>query len=278
MISLPVLMNAEVLHLCTCWRIRRTDEIVVLVTDHDSDVIIDGDRYSPVGGFNNSASVAEANLKERSRDIQGIVTSDAITHEDLRKGIYRDAQVTEIVYDWLNGTEVRRRKWWIQDITRSSEDWSASVTGVTSWLQRPNGRVYGRTCDFRLGDVFCRVDIESFKFTGSVTSIVTPYRAFGIDVTQIDHYFSAGVVKFTSGSLMGTKHEIKNHASDTVELWLNTPLNLTVGDEFEIEAGCDGTFETCKSKFDNGLNYGGFPTIPGTSKLYKTPNAKLASD
>ena len=35
------------------------------------------------------------------------------------------------------------------------------------------------------------------------------------------------------------------------------------GDQFDIIAGCDKLFSTCKSKFSNALNFQGFPHIPG---------------
>ena len=33
-------------------------------------------------------------------------------------------------------------------------------------------------------------------------------------------------------------------------------------------AGCDKTFATCKAKFDNALNFRGFPHLPGNDAAY----------
>ena len=46
---------------------------------------------------------------------------------------------------------------------------------------------------------------------------------------------------------------------------------LAAGDMVRIEAGCDKRFETCRYKFNNRLNYQGFPDIPGEDWLKAVP-------
>ena len=50
-------------------------------------------------------------------------------------------------------------------------------------------------------------------------------------------------------------------------------LNLSrqVADTFNIIAGCDKLAATCKTKFSNMVNFGGFPFIPGNDKMIRTP-------
>jgi uncharacterized phage protein (TIGR02218 family) len=36
-----------------------------------------------------------------------------------------------------------------------------------------------------------------------------------------------------------------------------------VGDSLTLLAGCDKSFETCRDKFANHLNFRGFPHMPG---------------
>ena len=49
----------------------------------------------------------------------------------------------------------------------------------------------------------------------------------------------------------------------TVELWEETRFPIEVGDRLRIHAGCDKAAETCRVKFDNLLNFRGFPFMPG---------------
>ena len=48
-----------------------------------------------------------------------------------------------------------------------------------------------------------------------------------------------------------------------VTLWKAMPGDVVAGDTFDIFAGCDKQFATCKSKYSNHLNFRGFPHIPG---------------
>jgi uncharacterized phage protein (TIGR02218 family) len=48
---------------------------------------------------------------------------------------------------------------------------------------------------------------------------------------------------------------------------------IAVGDTFTVTAGCDKRFATCVQKFDNAVNFRGFPHIPGNDFVmsYPTP-------
>lgn len=35
------------------------------------------------------------------------------------------------------------------------------------------------------------------------------------------------------------------------------------GDAFHVSPGCDKSFATCRGRFGNGVNFRGFPHIPG---------------
>jgi uncharacterized phage protein (TIGR02218 family) len=46
---------------------------------------------------------------------------------------------------------------------------------------------------------------------------------------------------------------------------------IAVGDAFEITAGCDKRFSTCRDRFGNSLNFRGFPQIPGNDFVVSYP-------
>jgi uncharacterized phage protein (TIGR02218 family) len=48
-----------------------------------------------------------------------------------------------------------------------------------------------------------------------------------------------------------------------LELWREPGMPVTPGDRFRVVAGCDKRADTCRAKFDNLLNFRGFPHIPG---------------
>ena len=46
---------------------------------------------------------------------------------------------------------------------------------------------------------------------------------------------------------------------------------IATGDGFFIPAGCDKQFATCGAKFGNGVNFRGFPSIPGDDTIVRYP-------
>jgi uncharacterized phage protein (TIGR02218 family) len=63
-----------------------------------------------------------------------------------------------------------------------------------------------------------------------------------------------------------------------VELWEALGAPLAAGDMVRIEAGCDKRAETCQLKFDNFLNFRGFPHIPGEDWLMAYPTSGQVHD
>ena len=50
------------------------------------------------------------------------------------------------------------------------------------------------------------------------------------------------------------------------------------GDMVRIEAGCDRRAETCRLKFNNFLNFRGFPHIPGEDWVMSYPVSSARND
>jgi len=90
-------------------------------------------------------------------------------------------------------------------------------------------------------------------------------------VAFLPDWFRLGFLTFTSGALSGRRYEVLRHevrASD-VRLQLVGPV-LTApapGDQFEVRAGCDKAFDTCREKFANTDNHRGFPHTPRLSTI-----------
>ena len=84
------------------------------------------------------------------------------------------------------------------------------------------------------------------------------------NIGQADGFCSNGTLTWTTGANTGVVSPVKKHTAGgtiTIELLLPTPYDIQVGDNFNITAGCDKTFATCRAKFNNVVNFGGFPHI-----------------
>ncbi|MBL6854436.1 MAG: phage BR0599 family protein, partial [Alphaproteobacteria bacterium] len=84
-----------------------------------------------------------------------------------------------------------------------------------------------------------------------------------------------GKLTFTTGANAARAMEIKRHTANTIELWHAMSNPIAPGDTFTVTAGCDKQFATCKSKFVNGINFRGFPYMPGNDAVLAGPALPL---
>lgn len=115
-----------------------------------------------------------------------------------------------------------------------------------------------------------------------VASVVDTNRTFTITITEsranVDDWFKFGAVTWDTGSNAGLTMEVKSwlHSSNTVELFLEMPYVIQVGDKLGIYAGCDHTLlkvNGCKTKFNNVRNRRAEDYVPGLDAFVAYPDA-----
>ena len=80
-------------------------------------------------------------------------------------------------------------------------------------------------------------------------------------------WFEQGQVQFLDGLAAGLTGWIKIDAVPfaglrAVELWTAPGAQPAVGDRVRLIAGCDKRANSCRMKFQNFLNFRGFPHLP----------------
>jgi hypothetical protein len=90
-----------------------------------------------------------------------------------------------------------------------------------------------------------------------------------ISYTYSIGYFAYGKVTFTGGANAGFSMDVKTFAPGVVKLAMTLPYPLAVGDTYNIVAGCDRLFGTCKNRFNNVVNFRGEPYIPGQDVILR---------
>lgn len=88
-------------------------------------------------------------------------------------------------------------------------------------------------------------------------------------------WFAGGRLSFASGQAEGLAFDLRAHTTSggvELELWSEPTATIAPGDSFDVTAGCDKSFGTCKAKFANVANFRGFPHIPGNDHLQSYPN------
>lgn len=262
----------EVTTLATCYRITRVDGIEFGFTDHDEALNVEGLEYDSISGFTPTSIESKSDMSVDNMEIEGMSFPSKITEADLLAGIYDYAEVEVFLvnYEDLDAGRMILKRGKLGEVTLSKQMFHAEIRGLTQHLSQTIGKIYSPTCQAILGDSFCKVNLATCIMKSQVTKIIDKQTFVAKSLTQKAGYFAGGEVKWLSGNDIGTKMEIKEFDNSMVTLVLPMGSDIEIGDQFSIVAGCDKSRETCISKFNNILNFRGFPDVPGIDKLLST--------
>lgn len=265
-------LASEVTTLANMWKITRKDGSVMGFTDHDKNITFEGLEYEASTGMTPTAVATKSDFSVDNLDVDGILDSLKISEEDILEGKYDFAQleVFEVNYEDLTQGSMILRTGWLGEVTLKKGQFVAEVRGLNQKLLQNIGDVYTPSCRAILGDSKCKLDLSGFTFSGSVTSVTNKQKFTSGDLTQDPAYFAGGEIEWTSGDNLGLKMEVKEFREEEVVLALPMSKVISVGDSFDIIAGCDKSENACKSKFSNLINFRGFPKVPGTDKILTT--------
>ena len=263
--------------LCRCYILTRRDGVIQGFTDHDRDVLLNDVVCRADTGFAGSEAVTRLGLAVDGAEVSGALSDDSLNEDALAAGRYDAAQVDMYLVDWSEPSlHVLMSRGHIGEVRREGAAFTAELRGLADALNAETGRLYTATCAADLGDPRCKVDLDDplYRGAGAVTALngVSAFIATGLSGFE-DGWFGGGRLTFTSGANDGDAMEVKRHrnADDAViiELWQAMAQPLGVGDTFAVTAGCDKRFATCRDRFDNVLNFRGFPHIPGNDFIMR---------
>jgi len=272
--------------LCRCWRVDRKDGVIMGFTDHDRDLAFDGVTYQAASGFTATSIEDQLGLAVSNLDVQGALSSAAITEDDLNAGRYDDAAVTIFLVNWQDVSErVILRSGFLGQVSRGTLAFTAELRGLAARLDQAAGRIFQRACPWELGDPHCTVDLTATGRygAGTVTQVISAFdfTASGLDGLATG-VLSRGRLVWTSGANAGLAVEVKSHSAGSgmsrLSLFLPMPDPMSAGDTFTVTAGCDKTYPTCRDRFANVVNFGGFPHMPGNDFALSYPNQGSGND
>lgn len=266
--------------LCWCWRLTKVDGVKLGFTDHDRDLSFDGTTFAAATGFTGSEIAGSVGLSVDNLEVQSVLKSSTLNEDELAAGLFDNAAIEIFRVNWQDTDQrVLMRAGSLGEVARGETGFRAEVRGLAHELQQPKGRLFQFGCDADLGDGRCQVDLDlaSFKGIGAVTALANQrvFTASGLAAFAND-WFTRGLVTWTSGANASAQMEVKLHTllsgTVTIELWQRMAQDIAVSDAFTVTAGCDKQFTTCKAKFDNAVNFRGFPHMPGNDFAVSYPN------
>jgi uncharacterized phage protein (TIGR02218 family) len=265
-------LNTEILTLCECLKITRRDGIILGFTTHDNPLIIDGLSYLPNNSFNPSAIIGTSDLKVDNLEIEGMISDDSIKESDILSGKYDHAEILifQVNYNDLTAGKIIMRYGFLGEVRFDGSNFVAELGGLTTKLNSVMGEIYSATCRAKLGDSACKINLATRTVSGAVTSTIS--NSIFVDSSRIEvaGTFTHGVLKFTSGANTGLKFEVKADSNKQIKLMLEAPYQIAIGDTYTLTQGCDKRFATCKTRFNNAINFRGEPHLIGIDRLLET--------
>lgn len=272
--------------LATCWRIVRRDGRVLGFTDHDEAILVEDTPCLPAHGLDGAAATARLGAQVDSGEVLGILHAEAITEDDIALGFYRDALVETWRVNWRQpGQRALLRRDWIGEIVREDGRFRAELRSGQRALGVARGRIYSALCNAALGDAACGVDLDDPALRAEAEVLGLRDR-FRLEIGGLggfaEDWFALGQGRWHSGRRAGKTDRVQQQAriGGADILAFDAPVGdwAAPGDSLVLTAGCDRRFATCGKKFGNGLNFRGFPHIPGADFVLRYPKSGQVLD
>ncbi len=271
---------------CRTWGLERADGVRLGFTDHDRDLAFDGWTFRAGTGLTSGMLSQGTGLSVDNTEAEGALTSDALNEADIAAGRFDNASVVSWLVNWQETAQrIVLFRGTLGEIVRSGGAFRADLRGLTEELNQPRERVYQRPCAAILGDTGCGVNLSASAYSEEaqvVTADGGRRFTFG-GLSGFDpEWFERGRLVVLSGSGTGLTGQIKldRKVSGTreIELWQELRAEVAPGDTVRVEAGCDKRITTCRAKFNNAINFRGFPHIPGDDWVTNYPRAGQLHD
>jgi uncharacterized phage protein (TIGR02218 family) len=278
--SMQAKLDSRATTFCHCWRLARRDGVVMGFTDHDLDLAFNGVTFRANTGLSASQIETTLGFAVGGAEAAGALTDDSLRESDFLNGVYDGASVETWLVDW---THVDDRTLLdvaaIGDIKRSENAFSAELRSSAHIFDQQQGRSFQRGCAADLGDRHCGLALggPEFHTSGLVASFAGGVLSLDLAASFDTGFFAGGRLAFLNGANAGGKLTIKTHSQQgtraTIGLWTQPGAILAAGDMISLTAGCDKSPSTCREKFDNIVNFRGFPHMPGNERVIAYPSS-----
>lgn len=263
---------------CRCWAITRSDGQVYGFTDHDMELSFDDLVFKASTGLTAAAIEQASGLSIDNSEAMGALSDASVREEDIEAGRFDGAEVRAWLVNWADPEQrMLQFRGSIGELRRAGGAFHAELRGLTDLLNRPLGRIYQKPCTAVLGDNDCRIALETpgYRAEAVIASLDgAALRLQGAESSDAG-WFERGRLDVLDGAAQGLWASIKldEPARDgrDVTLWSSIGGGLAVGDRVQLTAGCDKRMTTCRLKFNNMLNFQGFPDLPHEDWVMAVP-------
>lgn len=192
---------------------------------------------------------------------------DEVITLTIRRGHHSE---TDIRVSWKGRVSAHKLKEQTVELNCESVFTSMRRSGAKARFQRScRHALYGRGCN---------VVKEDFAVPGRVDSLSGLTLTIPEATTKPDGWFIGGMIEFKDGSFrmvtghIGSSITITRSSRYLLESYSSSGYGLNYGEFYgginvTLYPGCDRTLATCRDKFNNLLNQGGFRWIPSKNPM-----------
>ena len=252
-----------------CLRIVPTSGSAIYLTHHVRDLTMNGHTYLSTSGYDFSGYSAQANLSPAIFELSGIAGLAGIGYDEIASGLFDGARAYLFATTWRTPVEDEEpiTASFLGKTTLRDQRYVIEEMALIDALNQSVGKTYAAACPKAFGGqeyAGCGISLAAVTVTGTLTAVTNNAIVRDATRTEAADWFGTGTLQFTSGANAGLRPlEIKAYAADgtitTHEAFHYPPV---VGDTYVMVPGCRKRLADCRDKWNNVVNFGGFPHIP----------------
>lgn len=267
-----VWFSGELETVATWWRVLRRDGVTLGFATHDRDLWFDGVLHRAAPGIVPSAIRRSANFEPDSAEVEGVLSHDSITGDDLAAGRFDEARVLIGLVDWESSDTQVLYRGTIGTVTEEAGKFTADLQSRKAELLRdpiprtsPNCRApfCGQGCG-----------LSPARYTHEAALIGTDASANCVTVasTAYGPHLAGGTVRWLDGPHAGSVMNIVSAEGPVLMLDELIDDAVAPGMRALLREGCDRTLQTCATRFGNAINFQGEPFLPGNDLVARYPS------
>ena len=267
-------LQPDLTTIALCWRLERRDGAALGFTTHDRDLAIGGLVYRAAPGMLPSAISLSDSFAADTLDIEGALSSGAITAEDLRAGRWDGASVRVFMVDWERpeGETLPVARGELGEVSIRGDAFEAELRGPAALLDAAAVEQTSPECRAALGDKRCRVDMAG-RVTVTRIAAVMDEEVVEVEEAAPGNAHGYGRLRWLGGANGGLESAVLRSEGALLTLREGPAFPAAAGDLVELHEGCDKSLATCAGRFGNAANFRGEPHLPGIDLLTRYPGA-----
>jgi len=248
----------------TLYEFVRGDELFYRYTNADKDIHLNDAVWA-------AQAISDSGLSVGSGDNMDVTVPSDNPVARLFRGVSPSRAVRIRIYRWhVDDTSGEFRTVWVGTIKEAKREAIDRTRLVTASLASTFTRVglrltYGRACPYALYDHNCTIDPVRFGVSGLVIDSLdgADIQVMSLPESLENGWFTGGYMEWQTDGIT-ERRGLKVQDGSVIGV-IGGTSGLTAGLAITLFPGCNRTISQCAEKFDNHLNYGGQPHMPGKS-------------